>query len=903
VRFNESVHRLAIGPDGSIFLGGSSSPTGSSPTLTFESSLVKFTPAGNVDTSFGTGGAVHATLNAPGGDFSLGTDLAFTPDGKLLFSGPTNGHFAVAKLSPTTGALDGTFSGDGKLFVPVTGGGNTYMAVQGDGRVVVTQSQTNRTPVMRADFDMWVYRFESDGDADPTWAGGRAAVVDFYRGWDHADDVLVQPDGKVVLVGTMESASKADGETGFQNTAIARLTPGGQLDATFSGDGKFGQDFADVRQTVAAVAVQGDGKTIVAGTYRHASAVSPTGITDDFFLRRYTVDGSLDATFGNGGTVIRDVFVAQFDTLSDILIQPDGKILALGHTAGFGREGDIALMRFNSNGTPDTSFSGDGRLAQGLGGADRGVELALRSDGDILVSATSTAPGRAFALIRYNANGTLDAGLDGDGILYHNFGDRIAVQADNKVLIVRDEPTDDFFGSAAIVTRLNTNGTLDGTYGSGGRTAPVMFGNEDFVTARQIVVQGGKALVLADVKPDSYGGHNYSTVSLIRFNANGTPDATFGGGDGKEYFIPWGGALSDDPRDFALDAQSRIVVAADSRYNTDPDRGFDFTLLRFLPDGQGRVATELGTPGPFDPSTERTVDVAIAPGGKIVQVGHVGVETPGYGVTRHLGDGDDPGGGIDFEIVGGVLRVNGSAAADNIVLDDLGPTSRQYVVRVNGRSVTLDRSRFTRVEVLGQGGDDVIAAAEHAGATYVDLPLLLNGGAGNDRLSGGSGNDRLLGMDGNDQLFGNAGDDTVDGGLGTDLQDGGAGADTVDYSFRNSAVFVDLDGDADDGASGERDTVAANVEHILGGRGSDTLTGNAAPNFIRGNGGNDTIRGGGGNDTLVGDGGQDRLFGDAGDDFLDARDGITDLVLDGGTGFDKARKDASDPRTSIEQLV
>ena len=95
---------------------------------------------------------------------------------------------------------------------------------------------------------------------------------------------------------------------------------------------------------------------------------------------------------------------------------------------------------------------------------------------------------------------------------------------------------------------------------------------------------------------------------------------------------------------------------------------------------------------------------------------------------------------------------------------------------------------------------------------------------------------------------------------------------------------------------------ATSIEQIIGSKGNDTLVGDGRPNYIDGRGGNDTIYGGGGNDTLVGGLGQDKLYGQDGNDFLDAKDGITDLVLDGGAGTDTARKDTSDPRTSVEVL-
>ncbi|GLY05181.1 calcium-binding protein [Actinoplanes sp. NBRC 101535] len=191
----------------------------------------------------------------------------------------------------------------------------------------------------------------------------------------------------------------------------------------------------------------------------------------------------------------------------------------------------------------------------------------------------------------------------------------------------------------------------------------------------------------------------------------------------------------------------------------------------------------------------------------------------------------------------------------------------------------------------GRGGSDNLA-----GNTGDDE---IHGGAGNDSLDGDSGADRLYGEAGNDsvqggtgkdRLWGGAGDDNLDGATGADLINGGAGRDTVNYLGRTKPVTVDLDGQTgDDGEAGEKDTVGADVEDILGGSGADRLTGNAANNRIQGWYGDDVIRGGGGNDVLLGENGRDRIYGDAGDDQLDGTTvhgaDVPD-TLDGGAGQD-----------------
>ncbi|MFC7530351.1 calcium-binding protein [Actinoplanes sp. GCM10030250] len=197
----------------------------------------------------------------------------------------------------------------------------------------------------------------------------------------------------------------------------------------------------------------------------------------------------------------------------------------------------------------------------------------------------------------------------------------------------------------------------------------------------------------------------------------------------------------------------------------------------------------------------------------------------------------------------------------------------------------------------GVKGDDG-RKGEHDTLTGIDR---IWGGTGNDRLygtawaddlQGGPGNDTLLGYGGNDQLFdgagnnrleGGAGNDRLGGGPGADILLGGSGEDTLSYADRTAAVTVDLDGASrDDGQANERDTVGADVENLIGGNGSDRLTGNAAANKFNGMAGDDIIRGGAGNDGMESWEGRDQLFGEDGDDYLYGGQGDGVDRLDGG---------------------
>jgi len=195
--------------------------------------------------------------------------------------------------------------------------------------------------------------------------------------------------------------------------------------------------------------------------------------------------------------------------------------------------------------------------------------------------------------------------------------------------------------------------------------------------------------------------------------------------------------------------------------------------------------------------------------------------------------------------------------------------------------------------VIGGNGDDVINCG------YVtNAALLIRGGNGVDSLTGGALNDTIMGEAGGDTLTGAQGNDLLIGGYGNDLLNGGTslsgadtlegdlGLDTVDYSQRTANISITSDGVANDGETGEGDSVLADIETIIGGAGNDYIAAVGAytnPVLIRGGAGNDTLSGGASDDTLMGDDGNDSLVGAMGNDWLQGGNGND--TLQGGSGI------------------
>ena len=230
------------------------------------------------------------------------------------------------------------------------------------------------------------------GDLDPTFSGDGKQTTDLGGG---ANGVAIQPDGKIVVVGA----------SGDGNFALARYNPNGSLDRSFSGNGKQRTDFGG-RDRAKGVAIQADGKIVAVGLGGRREF--------EFALARYNPNGSLDRSFSGNGRQ-RTAF-GRSAFANGVAIQADGKIVAAGTATGQFRL-DFALARYLPNGSLDRSFSGDGKQTTDFGADDVAKAVAVQADGKIV----AVGVGRAFAeigdfaLARYNPNGSLDRSFSGDG--------------------------------------------------------------------------------------------------------------------------------------------------------------------------------------------------------------------------------------------------------------------------------------------------------------------------------------------------------------------------------------------------------------------------------------------------------------------------------------------------------
>lgn len=391
--------------------------------------------------------------------------------------------------SATPGDLDQTFDLDGRVTTDFgsrdSAGG---VVIQPDGKIVAAGFGAGP-----GEFDFAVARYNTNGSLDPSFGGGDGMVTtDFATSDDRGWALAIQPDGKIVVAGqTFVARSVGGSDLDF---ALVRYNGDGSLDTSFGGDGKVNTDLG-ANETDAAldVALQSDGKIVAAGYVRNLFP-DPRGPAD-FAVARYNADGSLDTTFGPGGSVTTD-FGMDHDEASAVVIQSDGRIVA----AGFAFSGtfDFGLARYNTNGTPDLGWGGDGTVLTNFGGTDSATGLALQPDGRIVAAGSTNLSGSVdMALARYNTDGSLDNGFDGDGRVTTDFGgddsaSDVALQTDGKIVAA---------GSRLIGTydfalgRYLPNGSLDPLWSQDGKVTTDFGGASDI--AHGVAIQADGKIVAA----------------------------------------------------------------------------------------------------------------------------------------------------------------------------------------------------------------------------------------------------------------------------------------------------------------------------------------------------------------------------------------------------------------------
>jgi len=325
--------------------------------------VAKLTHDGSLDSTFGAGGV--AIVEGRDYDFY---DLIVQPDGKIIAVGRSavnvvaTGDPLIARFN-TDGNLDATFGSEGLVELDLDGRA-AAVALQPDGKIVVGGGWGTYE-------NLGVLRLLANGDLDFTFGTDGVTTVP-NAGNDLVSDIAMQPDGSIVLVGTIDRFNEWD----TQDMALVRLLPDGSLDPTFGDDGEARIDLGDA-ESGHGLALQPDGKILVAG-----DTLVP--YDRDAIVVRTTSTGALDSSFGAGG-VVHIPYGADFDQFNDLLLQADGTIIATGFSGAYGNR-DFIVARVLPDGSLDPTFDVDGKVSHDLGGDDSAWALDVQADGKILLA-------------------------------------------------------------------------------------------------------------------------------------------------------------------------------------------------------------------------------------------------------------------------------------------------------------------------------------------------------------------------------------------------------------------------------------------------------------------------------------------------------------------------------------
>jgi uncharacterized delta-60 repeat protein len=484
---------------------------------------------GLLDPTFGSGGIVtQAFTSSP----DSATAVVVQPDGKIVTADRSaGGSVSTGFLSRynSDGSLDTTFGSGGRTVPNFTGtwgsagavalqpGTNGKLLAAGSGMV-----KGNKTEFALA-------RYNPDGSLDTTFgSNGRVMTAIGSSAYNYATGMVVQPDGKIILVGT-------GGTSGYNSICLVRYTANGALDTTF---GKRGQVITtlDVEfdgGSQVSVALQGDGKVVVVGT---SSVHGSVGQRDDFVVARFTANGAADPTFGGGKG-----WVATFGgngiggaaLEGSVAIQTDGRIVVAGTAftdLSLSTPLGVALARYNPDGSLDSTFAG-GRGVEAVGPADlSGSAVAIQSDGGIVVGGSRSVQVRnsdgtvsnsgAMMAERFNPDGTLDTsygptGTGATGGLVGSYSEAgaMALEADGTVVLV---------GAAQLGTGtpLLQEQALARFLPPNPTTSAVQIGS--FTAAATTVSAGGTNTLTAGAITDTNAGATILAVAFYAMDVGGT---------------------------------------------------------------------------------------------------------------------------------------------------------------------------------------------------------------------------------------------------------------------------------------------------------------------------------------------------------------------------------------------
>lgn len=506
---------------------------------------------GTLDTSFNTG--IGFNLNV--------STIVAQPDGKILVGGnfskyKTNSCRRIARLN-SDGTIDSSFNiGLGfNIEFPNNFGGVNDFALQADGKIIVVGYLTS----FNGTTTHHIVRLNNDGTIDATFNPGSGFNV-------NPQAVKIQPDGKILVSGSFDTFN------GSPAKGIVRLNTNGSIDTTFS------TAFLNAMVTGPSVHIykmglQSDGKIVVIGGF---TSVNGNAVRD---IVRLNADGSYDSTFSTGSFTLTS---ADSSPLEDIDIQSDGKILLVGHFYMFNGITCNGMIRLNTDGTKDSTFSTSSTIEE-----NEAKSIEELSDGKIIVGGWfRTFNGKTVnRILKLNSNGTHDLLFNATGL--NNNVNTVALQADHKIVV---GGTFTLYSGTSInrIARLNTDGTIDNNFVTG-----TGFNN----SVNKIKIQQDTKMIVGGIF-SNYNGTTFNRI--IRLSSDGTPDTSFNIGTGFNNVV----------NTIAIQSDGKIIIGGNfTSYNGSPSN----RIIRLNSDGSMDTSFAIGSG--FD---TYITDIAIQQDGKII---------------------------------------------------------------------------------------------------------------------------------------------------------------------------------------------------------------------------------------------------------------------------------------------
>ena len=716
--FGGIAHAVRIQSDGKIVIAGTAFD-GSLFNINLDFELIRLNADGSLDPTFGDHGAVSTAIGSEK-DEALG--LAIQADGRIVAVGySTSGSFfssATVRYN-ADGTLDNSFNGNGKTTLRLGAlDFATAVTILADGKILVAGGSGDGT---KGDFMM--LRYATNGVIDNSFGNSGVVQTDFGGSDDQAAAMAIQP-GTISLPDTIVVAgSSRNIVTNNSAFAVARYSLAGALDSSFGTAGRVITSISSHDQ--------GQGVIVQSGVASRKIVIAGRSVvgSQQFALVRLNGDGSIDTSFdGDGKTTTSIELGAQANGLTSAA---GGKVVVAG-TAFNSTEGDFAIARYNSDGSLDSSFDGDGQRFDDTDLPAAGAAVAIQPDQKIVVAgACELDLTYVFAVARYNSDGSLDTSFDGDGRAITGFGggddvaSSVAIQPDGKIVAAGGSSAGGHEHFAAV--RYNPDGSLDSGFGTAGKVTTAVATDD---AANGVAIQPDGKIILGGTARTP----TTAAFALLRYNSNGTPDATFGSGGKVTTLV----GLNDSGVAVAIQPDGKILLGGQMftggalqfavlRYNSNGSLDTSFA-------GAGIAGIQIGPDGSFANAMVLQAD------GRIVVDGQVGTVGGGLAMARFNADGS-----IDTSFDGdGIVLMDGVSSL--VVANGVAVQSDGRIIASGFRNNNISSGDFAAMRLNANGSVDTTYGSN--GRVTVDVGHLEGDGANGISLDA-SGRAVLVGSAGN----------------------------------------------------------------------------------------------------------------------------------------------------------